>query len=1226
MGFWDKKEEHYDQVYNNDNFEENKSSLGHEVIAGGAAFAGFKAFEDHQRKEGKPVSHAFAKELLAGFAAAEVDKLAETKGEDWFDRERAKHDAKKHAEQMYDDHYVDNHGADQYDPNQYSRPQQFDNRAWELERDLGGKKKLKAISRALRNVEQSTPRPRRRGGNNALPSPFDAAPKYTYLNRDHARQGETSSARDQDDLRSLAITNSRTRYGRDQGSQLGRTPEEEPLTQGRSERSGLGNNYGSIIGSPPSAAKKRAKDKAWTPPSLTLPGAALDPDHAGSSLHKQQSVTLPPPAEPAESENDNAFEVGKTVSPNHHKSLPTKYKSVFSPKRMNSNPSPIVKTQSRPSVRRIFSLTNKSPPASPGDVPLEAYRDLDFRQAEFFNFLDGELEKIETFYKQKEDEATQRLAVLRDQLHIMRDRRIDDIIQKQTDKIHAKSHKHDGNHVLSGGQNSSSSDENQRVRKSTGGALKDTLLNPIDAALDAINAGKYGKSTKNISQLGTPAAIQPQDNLESRRDFTRRPELPDVPYQTAKRKLKVALQEYYRGLELLKSYALLNRTAFRKINKKYDKTVNARPSSRYMNEKVNQAWFVNSDVIEGHIRATEDLYARYFEKGNHKVAIGKLRIKIARAGDYTDNTFRNGLLLSAGVILGVQGIIQADTIADLSNTDDSTLAVNTSYLLQIYAGYFLVNFLVLCFCLACRVWHENKINYVFIFEYDTRHHLDWRQLSELPCWCLFMLGLCMQINFHQVGGEKLYLYYPVILIGLSVALLFCPFKIFYFRTRMWLLYSLWRLCLAGIYPVEWRDFYLGDMFCSLTYSMSGIALFFCIYAHGWSNPPQCNSSHLRVTGFLSTVPGIWRLLQCLRRYKDTGNKFPHLLNGGKYTATILFYASMSIYRMDQRPSTKAVWIFFATINGIYTSFWDIYYDWSLGDPHAKNPFLRKELGYKKVWWYYTAMCIDPILRFNWVMYTIIPLQLQHSALTSFCVSLSEVFRRGMWSVFRVENEHCTNVGRFRASRDVPLPYYVPSGEEEVEDHTSGIPRAPQRIDEEQPDEQHPYTPMASPTYPPPNRPSTASGADLERVQSSIRRRRGAQDDFRPSPLQRAFTHVGDIFRDAHAEDFERKLKPELGRDPRNANKVIEDDDDTDDESDNDEESAAVLGIASASGSQGDDMRSRPNEVDAEIIAEAVAQVDNEAGDDEVLSALDRIREDLTMGVKDARSDCSHQES
>ena len=29
----------------------------------------------------------------------------------------------------------------------------------------------------------------------------------------------------------------------------------------------------------------------------------------------------------------------------------------------------------------------------------------------------------------------------------------------------------------------------------------------------------------------------------------------------------------------------------------------------------------------------------------------------------------------------------------------------------------------------------------------------------------------------------------------------------------------WRLLLAGLDPVEFRDFYLGDMFCSLTYAM-----------------------------------------------------------------------------------------------------------------------------------------------------------------------------------------------------------------------------------------------------------------------------------------------------------------------------------------------------------------------------------------------------------------------
>jgi hypothetical protein len=315
-----------------------------------------------------------------------------------------------------------------------------------------------------------------------------------------------------------------------------------------------------------------------------------------------------------------------------------------------------------------------------------------------------------------------------------------------------------------------------------------------------------------------------------------------------------------------------------------------------------------------------------------------------------------------------------------------------------------------------------------------------------------------------------------------------------------------------------------------------------------------------------------------------------LLNCGKYFATILFYASTSIYRIDPKTSTKAVFILFATINSIYTSFWDIYYDWSLGDPHAKHRFLRKEIAYKKVWWYYVAMCIDPILRFNWVMYTITPLQLQHGAVTSFCVSLSEIFRRGMWSVFRVENEHCTNVGRFRASRDVPLPYYVPSSPE-TEGRTSEGLRG-KRIDEEQPDTDRPQTPTAGTARPP----AVATGAELEHTPSATRKRRVPQDEFRPSPLQRVFTTLGNTLRDAHAEDFERKTKPELGRDPRDTK---DDDDDTDDDSDADEEQEGT----------------KSRDSDGEV----------EPDDEEEESALSRIREDLTVGMSGARGDRVHEE-
>ena len=113
----------------------NHASLGHEVLAGGAAFAAMKVFEDRQRKEGKraqcfnistyaaitemiigkPVSHEFAKEVLAGLAGAEVDRFAESTGADWIDKERAKRQAREHCEGMYDEHYGD---QDQYDPNQ----------------------------------------------------------------------------------------------------------------------------------------------------------------------------------------------------------------------------------------------------------------------------------------------------------------------------------------------------------------------------------------------------------------------------------------------------------------------------------------------------------------------------------------------------------------------------------------------------------------------------------------------------------------------------------------------------------------------------------------------------------------------------------------------------------------------------------------------------------------------------------------------------------------------------------------------------------------------------------------------------------------------------------------------------------------------------------------------------------------------------------------------------
>lgn len=370
------------------------------------------------------------------------------------------------------------------------------------------------------------------------------------------------------------------------------------------------------------------------------------------------------------------YEVGVThTPPKATSSLLPKHRRLFQHRRTASNPAGHENSDRPRLVRRIFSAAGTETPLV-GDVPLAGYKEFETRQAEFEKFLDSELEKIESFYKMKEQQASERLLVLRQQLHEMRDRRIEEVRALQQARERQKQ-------------------EQDQLRAEGGDGAINTLTSvgnhlgpildwrhPIDSVLDA--GHRVGKNSKALVNMGPvehrhgAADVQAQQN---RQDFQRRPtHADDVPYRTAKRKLRLALQEFYRGLELLKSYALVNRTAFRKINKKYDKVVKARPTGRFMTEKVNKAWFVQSEVLEGQIVAVEDLYARYFERGNHKIAVGKLRSKHNRTSDHTGSVFRNGLLIAAGAVFGAQGLVYgAKHLFDA----DPVIRTNTSYLLQV---------------------------------------------------------------------------------------------------------------------------------------------------------------------------------------------------------------------------------------------------------------------------------------------------------------------------------------------------------------------------------------------------------------------------------------------------------------------------------------------------------------------------------------------------------------
>ncbi|KAI8602442.1 hypothetical protein EDD21DRAFT_371826 [Dissophora ornata] len=92
-------EDHHNDIYGAE--AKHESSWTHEAIGGAAAFQAMKMYEKAHPGD----KHALSKEILAGLAGAEMDKLFETKGLDFIDRKKAEHETKKRAEELYEQQY-----------------------------------------------------------------------------------------------------------------------------------------------------------------------------------------------------------------------------------------------------------------------------------------------------------------------------------------------------------------------------------------------------------------------------------------------------------------------------------------------------------------------------------------------------------------------------------------------------------------------------------------------------------------------------------------------------------------------------------------------------------------------------------------------------------------------------------------------------------------------------------------------------------------------------------------------------------------------------------------------------------------------------------------------------------------------------------------------------------------------------------------------------------------
>jgi hypothetical protein len=89
-------------VYSDDYPRDN---VTHELLAGAAGFEAMRMYEHHREHEGKDEHHRAGKEVVAGFAAAEVDKHFEKHGYEHLDQEKTKQAAQEQADYLYQQRY-----------------------------------------------------------------------------------------------------------------------------------------------------------------------------------------------------------------------------------------------------------------------------------------------------------------------------------------------------------------------------------------------------------------------------------------------------------------------------------------------------------------------------------------------------------------------------------------------------------------------------------------------------------------------------------------------------------------------------------------------------------------------------------------------------------------------------------------------------------------------------------------------------------------------------------------------------------------------------------------------------------------------------------------------------------------------------------------------------------------------------------------------------------------
>lgn len=319
--------------------------------------------------------------------------------------------------------------------------------------------------------------------------------------------------------------------------------------------------------------------------------------------------------------------------------------------------------------------------------------------------------------------------------------------------------------------------------------------------------------------------------------------------------------------------------------------------------------------------------------------------------------------------------------------------------------------------LAVRHWEFRGVRYDICFPVNDQVHLipSGNILRIAGLLSSFVLLSACAFLVQCLGGRaESAAVQPVLVYATFLILLVLPGNIFHGDIRRFFASTFWRVMTPGLRPVTFSDFLLADILTSLAKALSDVERAVCLLASGPIMSPrlqECSDASWIIPLGLA-APYVWRLMQCLRVYYDTGAR-SQLANAAKYfTAFPVIVLSAIKYHVDHSAWIalyKPLWLLAAAINSAFSYYWDIERDWEIGffsQMRAQNtvfpsPSFSTSLTYRRpVYWY--LMASNAILRLSWI-YKLSP-HLRRNHTVVFVIVLAEAFRRFQWLFVRIEVE------------------------------------------------------------------------------------------------------------------------------------------------------------------------------------------------------------------------------